>query len=343
MLEHTVVTDKAVAPTCEKTGLTEGSHCSACNTVIEEQSVIPAKQHQYGSVVTTPTCKDKGYTTYTCTDCGDSYRAYYTDRTSDHDYSSAVTKLPTCTEEGVKTFTCSVCGDKYTESIDMIEHTPAEAVKENEKPATCTAKGSYDSVVYCSECNTELSRDTKELEIVDHTPATDKAVAPTCEQTGLTEGSHCSVCGVILVAQNTINAKGHTPVTDKAVPATFKAAGKTEGSHCSTCGKILVAQKAVAKLGSPSLSKVTAGKKQFKATWKSVKSIDGYQIQYSTDKNFKKGNKTVTVKGYKATSKAVTKLAAKKKYYVRIRGYKKINGKNQYSAWSKSKAVTTKK
>ena len=37
-------------------------------------------------------------------------------------------------------------------------HTPAEAVIENEVEATCTKGGSYDEVVYCSECNEEISR-----------------------------------------------------------------------------------------------------------------------------------------------------------------------------------------
>ncbi|MBR4241059.1 MAG: fibronectin type III domain-containing protein, partial [Eubacterium sp.] len=131
--------------------------------------------------------------------------------------------------------------------------------------------------------------------------------------------------------------------TIKETPATFKKSGKTDGKKCSVCGKVLVAQKAIAKLGAPALSKVTAGSKQFKASWKSVKSIDGYQIQYSTSSSFKSGNKTVTVKGYKSTSKTVKSLKAKKKYYVRIRAYKTINGKKQYSSWSKSKTVTTKK
>ena len=70
--------------------------------------------------------------------------------------------------------------------------------------------------------------------------------------------------------------------------------------------------------------------------------INGYQIQYSTDSKFKKGNKTITVKGYNKTSKKISKLKAKKKYYVRIRTYKTVYKKNYYSGWSKAKAVKTK-
>lgn len=97
-----------------------------------------------------------------------------------------------------------------------------------------------------------------------------------------------------------------------------------------------------------SVSKVTAAKKGFKVTWKKqATQTTGYEVQYSTASNFKKGNKTVTISKNKTTSKSVSKLSSKKKYYVRVRTYKtvKVNGKNVklYSGWSKAKSVTTKK
>ena len=97
-----------------------------------------------------------------------------------------------------------------------------------------------------------------------------------------------------------------------------------------------------------SISKVTAAKKGFKVTWKKqATQTTGYEVQYSTVSNFKKGNKTVTVSKNKTTSKSVSKLSAKKKYYVRVRTYKtvKIGGKSVklYSGWSVAKSVTTKK
>ena len=79
-------------------------------------------------------------------------------------------------------------------------------------------------------------------------------------------------------------------------------------------------------------------------TWKKqATQTTGYQLQYSTDKNFKKGNKTVTVKGAKTTSKTISKLTKGKKYYVRVRTYKTVNKTNFYSGWSKSSSVTVKK
>lgn len=85
-----------------------------------------------------------------------------------------------------------------------------------------------------------------------------------------------------------------------------------------------------------------AGKKSVKVTWKKVKGIKGYQIQYSTNKKFKKGNKIITVKSKKSTSATIKKLKSKKKYYVRMRTYKIVNGKKVYSAWSKAKSVKVK-
>ena len=91
------------------------------------------------------------------------------------------------------------------------------------------------------------------------------------------------------------------------------------------------------------LSKVTKGKKQFKATWKKqTTETTGYQVQYSTSKNFSSGNKTITIKKNKTTSSTAKKLKSKKKYYVRIRTYKTVNGKKIYSGWSASKSVKTK-
>lgn len=91
-----------------------------------------------------------------------------------------------------------------------------------------------------------------------------------------------------------------------------------------------------------SISKVTKGKKQFTVKWKKQSTqTTGYQIRYSTSSKFSKA-KTVTVKKNTATSKAVKKLKANKKYYVKVRTYKKIGNSTYYSAWSSSKTVKTK-
>lgn len=99
--------------------------------------------------------------------------------------------------------------------------------------------------------------------------------------------------------------------------------------------------------GSTSVSSIKGASKKFTVKWKKKTSgTTGYQIQYATNSKFSKA-KTVTVTKNSTTSKTVSKLSAKKKYYVRVRTYKtvKVNGKSTkyYSSWSKAKTVTTKK
>ena len=94
-----------------------------------------------------------------------------------------------------------------------------------------------------------------------------------------------------------------------------------------------------------SITKVTKpAKKQIKVTWKKrTAQVTGYEVRYSTTKNFtKKTTKTVKVKSYKTTSKTIKKLKAKKKYWVQVRTYKTVKGTKYYSKWSAKKTVTTK-
>lgn len=87
------------------------------------------------------------------------------------------------------------------------------------------------------------------------------------------------------------------------------------------------------------LKAVSTSPKKVKVSWKKSSNITGYEIQYSTKKNFK-GAKSVTVKGAKASSKVISKLSSKKKYYVRIRAYKTVSKVTYRSGWTKAKTVT---
>ncbi len=93
-----------------------------------------------------------------------------------------------------------------------------------------------------------------------------------------------------------------------------------------------------------SISKLTNVKsKKMTIKWKKNSSVTGYEIQYSTDKNFKSGVKTVTISKNKTTSTTIKNLTKNKKYYVRIRTYKTVSGKKYYSGWSSTKNVKIKK
>ena len=93
---------------------------------------------------------------------------------------------------------------------------------------------------------------------------------------------------------------------------------------------------------STTITSVKTKSEAFMIKWKKKTNIAGYQIQYSTNSKFKKGNKTIKIKKAKTVSKKITGLKPSKKYYVRIRTYKIVDKKTYYSNWSKKKCVTTK-
>ncbi len=153
--------------------------------------------HTYTASVTAPTCRGKGYTTHTC-HCGDSYKDSYVDALG-HSYTSKVI-APTCTEKGYTTHTCH-CGDSYKDSyvdVDALAHTAGAPAIENRVYATCTEKGHYDSVIYCSVCKTELERSKVEIPVLAHTasaPAIENRVNATCTEKGHYERvTYCFVC-----------------------------------------------------------------------------------------------------------------------------------------------------
>lgn len=90
-----------------------------------------------------------------------------------------------------------------------------------------------------------------------------------------------------------------------------------------------------------SITSLSSKTNSISVKWKKKSNITGYQIQYSTNSNYKSA-KTIKIKSSKTTSKTISKLKSGKRYYVRIRTYKTVKSKNHYSSWSKSKNISTK-
>ena len=82
-----------------------------------------------------------------------------------------------------------------------------------------------------------------------HTEVIDKAISATCTKSGLTQGKHCSVCRIVIVAQTTIKATGHTEIIIKGTAATCTTNGKTDGKQCSVCKTIITKQNVINALG----------------------------------------------------------------------------------------------
>ena len=185
-----------------------------------------------------------------------------------------VTKNPTCTEKGVMTYTCE-CGKTSTEEIAMIDHVKGEPAEENRIEPTCTADGSYDSVIYCTVCENVVSSETVTIPALGHdyqpvvTEATcteggyttytcsrckdsytdDKTealghdyqavvTAPTCTEQGYTTYT-CSRCKDSY-KDSFVDPTGHTPaekaVKENEVAATCEKAGSyDEVIYCTVC------------------------------------------------------------------------------------------------------------
>ena len=98
-----------------------------------------------------------------------------------------------------------------------------------------------------------------------------------------------------------------------------------------------------------SISKLKAGKKSLTVAWKKNKSVNGYDIEYSNQKNFKnvadgkdENGCTIEYRGHKVTDRMFDGLKSGKTYYVRVRTFKKVKGSYIYSNWSKVKKVKVK-
>ena len=252
---HTPVTDKAVAPDCENTGLTEGSHCSVCGAILDAQEEVPALGHKdatpvIGNEVAATCTKDGSYDIVVCCSvCGEELSRTTTPVDAlGHNLEDHEAKAPTCTEIGWDAYeTCTRCD--YTTYVEKKElgHTDGTPVIENNVDPTCTATGSYDTVVCCYVCNAELSRVNTVVDALDHNRVPHDAKAPTCTAIGWDAYETCTRCDYTTYVEK--KALGHTPVTDKAVAPDCENTGLTEGSHCSVCGETLVAQTPVDALG----------------------------------------------------------------------------------------------
>ncbi|MEI3418364.1 MAG: leucine-rich repeat protein [Blautia sp.] len=138
-----------------------------------------------------------------------------------------------------------------------------------------------------------------------------------------------------------VSRQGKITISRKFVGSaviTIKASGTQ--NYNETSKKITVTVK---PLGTKISKASNTLKRKVTVKWKKKTSISGYAIQYSTDKKFKAGVKTVNVNGAKKSQKVLSKLKKGKKYYIRIATYKKVGKVKYYSSWSSVKSVKVKK
>ncbi len=179
--------------------------------------------HDYKTEVIAPTCTEKGYTSHTCTVCGDSFKDTYVDALG-HDFGEwTETKAATCTEKGEETRYCSRCDVTETREINANGHTYKDVVT----APTCTAKG-Y-TTHNCSECDDSYV-DTY-VNALGHNFGDWKVTKPaTCTAKG-EEKRYCSRCDA--TETRDVNAKGHS-YNDVVTAPTCTEKGYTTHT-CSAC------------------------------------------------------------------------------------------------------------
>ena len=235
---HNVEHVPGKAASCTETGNLEYWHCLICGeyftdedctqSVDEAGVIIPALGHTMAEAeAKAATCTQDGSNRYfACSTCGKVFKDEQgTQETTvqaevlpalGHTTKLVDTVAPTCTQPGNKAYyVCETCGRAFKDK----QGTQATTVRAEAVPA------------------------------LGHTEVIDQRVEPTCTKTGLTEGTHCSVCDEVLTAQKEIPAKGHSEVIDEGTEPTCTQPGLTEGKHCSVCNEVLTAQEEIPAKG----------------------------------------------------------------------------------------------
>ncbi len=365
--------------TCSVTG-EKVSYCVRCNAKKAETIAKDASVHKHQAIVNdkTATLKEEGYTgDKICTDCGKVLEkgTVIEKKVCNHTWEKLAeyTIAPTCEKDGKEVIRCTYCSLVQENTVKKLGHQfdgKIEADRYKRSEPTCTSYGKYYyscSRTGCGKAGTNTFDGSYKLEHVivsTLTPADSNActvgsihnqcktctlqsnvIIPYAEKVKLSatkatyKGSAIKPTVTVLdTAGKTVDAKyytvayaSNTNVGKADVTVTLK------DNYCGT----LTATFVINPKGT-SISKLTAAKKAFTAKWSKVTTqTTGYELQYSTSASFS-GAKTVTITKNSTVSKKISKLKAKKKYYVRARTYKTVGKVKYYSSWSSAKSVKTK-
>ena len=321
---HSFNTKRETKPTCTQEGMIYYV-CSGCNEIKIEEETTPLGHSWNDGTVTKPateTCT--GIRTHTCTRCGKTITETIPEHS--HNYQKRIIQ-PSCTEKGYTEYECSICGYIYTENI-----IPALGHILNEKTTAASLTENGFVVVSCTRCSTLIRK--KEIFKIDSVKLTSNSYTYNAKaKKPSVLVADCKGKSLICNKNYRIHYQGERKKVGKySVKVVFYGEYTGEKTLYFT---INPKGTTVSKISSPKSKQLKVNRK------KQSRQTIGYQIQYSTSKNFKSPI-TKTVNGSNKTSKILTGLKKKTKYYVRIRTYKTVNGIKYYSGWSSNKSVKTK-
>lgn len=288
---------------------------------------------------------------------------------------AAVTTQASCVKTGVLTQTCTTCGKTLSTSTIPIDSSHHSSKAMAEFAPTCTKAGRRGGT-YCADCGKTLTAPTA-LPALGHSSQTKTVKATVSKDGSITET--CTRCHSILSSvripypktitlsstQYTYSGKNKNPTAtatgsdgktiavsyyqltvpkSRSKVGTYTASVTFQGSRYTGTRKLTFSIRPAAT----AVTSISAFRRGFSVRWKKkTEQTTGYQIQYCTKKTFPSSSrKTITISKNSSVSKSISKLSAKKTYYVRIRTYQTVKSGSKsvryFSAWSKIRSIRTK-
>ncbi len=312
-LGHTIVTDKAVAPTCSKTGLTAGSHCSVCHKVFVAQETVPMRTLAK-PVITSLTNGKTGITIcWNAVDGADGYQIYRKIGNGQWTLYKTITdgSATKCAN------TNRVSGTKYQYKLVA---TAGKNVSAESAAATMYFLARPDIYTHITSSGIQICWDA--VPGADGYKIYRKTVGGEWKQVKTVSGSTTwtdSKC--TNGTQYQYRVKAYTSANDSvynSAVSTYKV-------------RYYLSRPTVSSVANAATAKITV-------KWSKNSAVSGYQVRYTVDGN----SQIVTVKGANTVSKTISKLTKGKTYTVKVRAYKTLSDNSQgaqYSAWSTAKSV----